>query len=152
MMQRFWKDSCFWKSRLVKIADGHNKERKSEGMAKRILVVDDDEMSLKMAELMLMQEGYEVYTAESGMDCLNYLKDNCVELILLDIEMPIMNGIKTFEILKDNKGMMNIPVVFLTASADSEMVLEAGKLGAVDYITKPFLPQELLKRVERALG
>lgn len=121
-------------------------------MGKRVLVVDDDAMNLKMAEFILKQNDYEVYKAESGMECLLFLKDNKVDLILLDVEMPIMSGIKTLEIIKDNKEMADIPVIFLTASADSDTVLEAGKLGAVDYVTKPFMPQELLKRVEKTIG
>ena len=118
---------------------------------KKILVVDDDVMNLKMAEFILKQNGYEVVTVESGMECLLYLKDNEAALILLDIEMPIMNGIKTFEIIGDNPEMAQIPVIFLTASTELENIMEAGKLGAVDYVTKPFMPQELLKRVDAVL-
>lgn len=120
-------------------------------MAKRILVVDDDVMNLKMAEFILKQESYVVDKVESGMECLLYLREEHPDLILLDIEMPVMSGIKTLEVIKENEDMADIPVIFLTASADSDVVLEAGKLGAVDYVTKPFLPQELLKRVEKVL-
>lgn len=120
-------------------------------MASKILVVDDDMMNLRRAEYILAQQGYEICKAESGMECLLFLKDNSVDLILLDIDMPIMSGIKTFEIIKDNKEMASIPVIFLTASADSDNVMEAAKLGANDYVTKPFMPEELLKRVEKAL-
>lgn len=120
-------------------------------MAKKILVVDDDAMNLKMAEFILAQGGYEVYKAESGMECLLYLKDNKADLILLDIEMPIMSGIKTFEVIKENKELADIPVVFLTAAADAETVMEAAKLGATGYVTKPFLPQDLLQRVQSTI-
>lgn len=120
-------------------------------MGKRILVVDDNEMNLKMAEFILKLQGYEVDKVESGMDCLNFLKEEKVDLVLLDVEMPIMNGIKTLEVMKEDKELADIPVIFLTASADSDIVLEAGKLGAVDYVTKPFMPQELVKRVAKAL-
>ena len=120
-------------------------------MAKKILVVDDDEMNLKMAEFILKQGGYEVQKVNSGMEALIFLRDSYADLVLLDIEMPVMNGIKTYEIMKDNKEMANIPTIFLTASVDSDVVLEAGKLGAADYVVKPFLPQELLKRVEKAI-
>lgn len=120
-------------------------------MSKRILVVDDDGMNLKMAEFILKQKNYEVYKVESGMDCLNFLKDGRVDLILLDIEMPVMNGFKTLETIRENETMADIPVIFLTASADADTVREAGRLGAVDYVKKPFLPQDLLDRVARAL-
>lgn len=117
-----------------------------------ILVVDDDAMNLRMAEFILEREGYIVCKAESGMECLNYLKDNKPDLILLDIEMPVMNGIKTLEIIKENKELSEIPVMFLTAAADVGTVVEAGNLGVVDYIKKPFMPDELAKRVKAALG
>ena len=61
-------------------------------MSKRVLVVDDDVMNLRMAEFILKKEDYEVCKAESGMECLLFLKDEKPDLILLDIEMPIMNG------------------------------------------------------------
>lgn len=117
-----------------------------------ILVVDDDAMNLRMAEFILEREGYIVCKAESGMECLNYLKDNIPDLILLDIEMPVMNGIKTLEIIKENPQLAFIPVMFLTAAADVGTVVEAKNLGVVDYIKKPFLPEELTKRVKTALG
>lgn len=117
-----------------------------------ILVVDDDAMNLRMAEFILEREGYIVCKAESGMECLNYLKDNKPDLILLDIEMPVMNGIKTLEIIKANEDLAEIPVMFLTAAADVGTVVEAGNLGVVDYIKKPFMPDELAKRVKSALG
>jgi len=120
-------------------------------MNKKILVVDDDIMNLRMAEFILSKEGYDVIRQESGMDCLNFLKKHRPDLILLDIEMPIMNGIKTFEIIKDNKEMAKIPVIFLTAASDIETVLEAVHLGAVDYVKKPFLADDLVKRVEKVL-
>ena len=117
-----------------------------------ILVVDDDAMNLRMAEFILEREGYIVCKAESGMECLNYLKDNKPDLILLDIEMPVMNGIKTLEIMKENSELAEIPVMFLTAAADVGTVVEAGNLGIVDYVKKPFMPEELTKRVKAALG
>lgn len=117
-----------------------------------ILVVDDDAMNLRMAEFILEREGYIVCKAESGMECLNYLKDNKPDLILLDIEMPVMNGIKTLEIMKGNSELAEIPVMFLTAAADVGTVVEAGNLGIVDYVKKPFKPEELIKRVKSALG
>ena len=115
-------------------------------MSYRIAVVDDDMMNLRMAEFILQQAGYTVDKLESGMDCLNYLKEQTPELILLDVEMPIMNGIQALEIIRANEDTANIPVMFLTASADTDTVVEAGRLGVVDYVKKPFLPDELLKR------
>lgn len=120
-------------------------------MRKKIVIVDDDVMNLMMAEFILQEENYEVLKLESGMDCLNYLKDEIPDLILLDIEMPVMNGFKTLEVIKGNEKTAAIPVIFLTASADVDTVVEASRLGVADYVKKPFYPQELIKRVKNAM-
>ena len=75
------------------------------------------------------------------------LKNEKVDLVLLDIEMPKMNGMEVFERMKE--GSADIPVIFLTASGAEEDVVSAIRLGAVNYLKKPFEPQELLKRVAR---
>ena len=121
-------------------------------MLKTVWIVDDDVMNLRMAEFILSQEQYEVVKLESGFECLRLLKKKTPDLILLDVQMPLMNGIKTLEAIRADRETRDIPVVFLTASADTETVVEAGRLGVVDYVVKPFMPQELLKRVEKALG
>lgn len=121
-------------------------------MLKTVWVVDDDVMNLRMAEFILSQERYEVEKMESGFECLRLLKKKIPDLILLDVQMPLMNGIKTLEAIRADRETKDIPVVFLTASADTDTVVEAGRLGVVDYVVKPFMPQELLKRVEKALG
>ena len=118
---------------------------------KKVLVVDDDEMNLKLAEFTLRKEGYEVEKVTSGMEALLYLRDNSADLVLLDIEMPVMNGIKTYEIMKENKEMMSIPTIFLTASMDSEDVATAQNMGAANYIVKPFLPPKLLEAVGKVI-
>ena len=115
-------------------------------MRKRILVVDDDKMNL-MRTKMILGEEYIVILAESGMDALEKLKNESekVDMVLLDIDMPGMNGIETFEHMKDFAA--DIPVIFLTASGLEEDVVSAIRLGAVNYLKKPFRPRELMKRV-----
>ena len=115
-------------------------------MRKRILVVDDDNMNL-MRTKMILGEEYIVILAESGMDALEKLKNESekVDMVLLDIDMPGMNGIETFEHMKDFAA--DIPVIFLTASGLEEDVVSAIRLGAVNYLKKPFRPKELLRRV-----
>ncbi len=121
-------------------------------MSKNILVVDDDAMNVRMAEFILKKKNYVVLKADSGTECLNILQKEAVDLVLLDIEMPVMNGIKTLETIRENKNLADIPVMFLTASVDSESVKEAERLGASDFVKKPFLPQDLLDRVEKVIG
>lgn len=120
-------------------------------MGRKILVVDDDAMNLKMAEFILKQKNYEVIKAASGLECLQILQAQEVDLILLDIEMPMMNGMVTLEKIRNKKELAEVPVIFLTASADEDTVREAGKLGADGYIKKPFFPQDLLERVEKTI-
>ena len=118
-------------------------------MAKRILVVDDDEMNLMRTE-MILEEDYEVLLADSGVRALHILRNQKIDLVLLDIDMPVMNGIETFQHMKEFAD--NIPVIFLTASGYEDDVKNAISLGAVNYLKKPFFPQELLKRVELGLS
>ena len=118
---------------------------------KTILVVDDDEMNLRMAEFILQQQGYNVVKVSSGMCCLEHLKYEKPDLILLDVEMPVMSGIQTLEVIRGNEEYMNIPVMFLTASADMDTVAEAGRLGVIAYVKKPFMPQDLVDRVKKIL-
>lgn len=118
-------------------------------MKKRILIVDDDTMNLMRTKIILEKE-YDVLLAESGMEALDKLKGEEVDMILLDIDMPKMNGIETFERMKSFGA--NVPVIFLTASGLEDDVVSAIKLGAANYLKKPFLPQELLKRVAQEFG
>ncbi len=117
-------------------------------MQKRILVVDDDSMNLHRTKKIL-EKIYEVLLADSGQKALDILSYEKVDLILLDIAMPGMNGLETFERLKDQGN--EAPVIFLTASGDEDDVLSAIRLGAVNYLKKPFYPQDLLQRIAKEL-
>ncbi|MEY8386910.1 response regulator [Oscillospiraceae bacterium 38-13] len=113
-------------------------------MKKRILVVDDDGMNLARTKIILGKD-YDVLLANSGFEALDELEAQRVDMVLLDIDMPEMDGIETFERMKDFAA--GVPVIFLTASGLEEDVVKAIELGAVNYLKKPFRPQELLKRV-----
>ncbi len=117
-------------------------------MQKRILVVDDDDMNLMRTKLILKEE-YDVLLADSGVRALQILKNQEVDLVLLDIDMPMMNGMETFERMKEFAA--KVPVIFLTASGEVDDVVNALLLGAVNYLKKPFLPHELMKRVAQEL-
>ena len=125
-------------------------KRKGVCLMKKILVIDDDPMNLRMATFLLTKQSYEVVTAGSGDEGLKILDTTPVDLILLDIEMPGMDGIETFQYIMVEH--IEIPVIFLTASTDTKNVIEALRLGAVDYITKPFVPEDLLGRVSKVIG
>lgn len=120
---------------------------------KTVLIVDDDDMMLQMAEFILKKDTeYKILKANSGMQCLRLLQaGENIDLILLDIQMPGMDGIKTMELIQKHDYWKKIPVIFLTASSDRNTVLRAGKLGAAGYVKKPFEPNDLLQRVIFAL-
>lgn len=120
-------------------------------MGKRILVVDDDAMNLKMAEFMLKQKQYEVIKAESGMQCLEILQTKNVDLILLDVEMPVMSGISTLKELRNLEAHKDTLVMLLTGTIDEAVIKEAEALGIKGCIKKPFLPQALWEQVEGVL-
>ena len=118
-----------------------------------ILIVDDDDMMLKMAEFTLTHiPEYNVIKANSGLQCLRTLQSGeKIDLILLDIQMPGMDGIKVMELIQKHDYWNQIPVIFLTASSDKSTVMKAGKMGAIGYIKKPFVPEDLVQRVETSL-
>ena len=98
-------------------------------MKKRILVVDDDNMNLARTRIILGKE-YDVVLADSGIQALAKVQNEKVDMVLLDIDMPGMNGMETFERMKDYN--TNVPVIFLTASGLEEDVVTAIKLGAAN--------------------
>lgn len=116
---------------------------------KKVLIVDDDDMMLQMAEYILKKDTeYTIIKANSGMQCLRFLQGGeKIDLILLDIQMPGMDGIKTMELIQKHDYWKKIPVIFLTAASDRDTVLKAGMMGAAGYVKKPFSPQDLLQRV-----
>jgi len=117
---------------------------------KTIFLVDDNLTNLTVGKTALA-EHYNVFTLNSGEKLLKMLEKNIPDLILLDVEMPEMSGYDVIKIIKDKEETKHIPVIFLTARDDVEGELEGLSLGAIDYITKPFSPMLLLKRIETHL-
>lgn len=120
---------------------------------RRILVVDDDAMNLRMAEFILGKaEAYEVLKAASGTECLDILSKEEIDLVLLDVEMPEMNGIVTLEHIRENAQTASMPVMFLSADEAAATHEAAEKLGALAFIKKPFMPQDLLDNVKKVFS
>lgn len=119
-------------------------------MRMRILVVDDSVINLASVEQKL-KDRYEVITANSGERALRYLKNEKPDLILLDIRMADMDGIETLKEIREMEGGADIPVIMLTSLGDKGSIVETQKLGICDYVLKPFDPQELRSRIEKAL-
>jgi len=117
----------------------------------KILVVDDDAISLELMEAMLVPNGYEIITANDGSKAVAIIVEQKPDLILLDIMMPGLDGYSTLAKIKENKTISKIPVVMLTAMGfrlNKELAL---RFGAVGYITKPVDLAELLKTISRLL-
>ncbi|MBP3350875.1 MAG: diguanylate cyclase [Lachnospiraceae bacterium] len=117
---------------------------------KSILLVDDDYMNCILAEHALKQE-YQIVVRYSGKEALEYLEKETPDLILMDIEMPGMNGKEVVNIIKGNKDLLNIPVIFLTADSNPLTEAECLTCGADDFIIKPFVPDVMKKRIEKVL-
>ena len=113
----------------------------------KIVLVDDDITILNIGKNALIEK-YDVFTVPSGEKLFRILERVTPRLIILDVEMPGQNGYEVIKLLKADAATSAIPVIFLTAKSDAESELNGLSLGAVDYISKPFSPPLLLKRVE----
>ena len=118
---------------------------------KTILIVDDNPMNLLLTSHVLENEGYATLTADDGRTALNELEKQTPSLILLDVMMPEMDGYEVCRLINANEEWTEIPIIFLTANAQTENLVEGFKAGGVDYITKPFKGEELLVRVKNHL-
>lgn len=113
-----------------------------------ILVCDDDKEIVKAIEIYLTKENYNVLKAYNGEECLRVLRDNTIHLIILDIMMPVKDGIETIKKIREEKA---IPVIMLSAKSEDEDKINGLNLGADDYVTKPFNPLELIARVNSGI-
>ena len=117
---------------------------------KTILVVDDDNMNLATMKRILGKE-YKVVLVKKGVQAISYLENGTCDMILLDINMPEMDGFEVMKRIRTMEPCSNIPVIFLTGDNDSEMESRCFKEGAIDFIAKPFVPAVMLSRIGRAL-
>lgn len=115
-----------------------------------ILVVDDDKTNLSLAQRILGPQ-YRIAAAGSGSAALTYLESHRPDLILLDINMPEMDGYEVMEKLRADPRTETIPVIFLTADNLAETEIKCFQMGAMDFVTKPFVPDILLSRVSKTI-
>jgi DNA-binding response OmpR family regulator len=120
-------------------------------MAKRILVVDDDENILSLERTILEQKGFVVTTAGGGEEALRLLRERAFDLILLDVMMPDKDGFEVCRQIKQDGRTRSIPVIFLTAKGGGEALAEGFESGAMMYINKPFTANKLLTIVTAML-
>jgi len=120
-------------------------------MAKKILIVDDEQDIVELLKYNLEKEGYKCYTANNGNEALVKARDKKPDLILLDIMMPEMDGIETCRQIREDDGLRDVFVAFLTARAEEYSEIAGFDVGADDYITKPVKPRVLVSRVKALL-
>ncbi len=116
-----------------------------------ILIADDDELLVKLLEHKLGQEGYQVTSVGNGEEALDKVAANKPDLIVLDGMMPGLDGFEVLRRLKENEETRDTPVVMLTARGMERDIVAGLDLGAEEYIVKPFLPAELITRVNRLI-
>jgi len=117
-----------------------------------VLIVDDDEMNLMVARMVLEKKlSCKVLTAGNGIDGIDILRRQHVSVVLLDIEMPFMDGFEALQKIRADAKIKHVPIIMLTASADKDTITKVVKQGVNGYIRKPFLPDDLVKRVKDCL-
>ena len=116
-----------------------------------ILVVDDDQRLQDAIRLVLKEGGYRVLTADDGIEALAVLRSEPVDLILADVAMPRMNGYQLYKRVRENPQWIAIPFIFLTARAMDSDIRYGKELGADDYLTKPFEPEDLFAAIRGKL-
>lgn len=117
----------------------------------QILIVDDTPKNIQVLGQILSEQGYKIIVATNGLQALKAVEKKTPDLILLDINMPELDGYETCQRLKADERLEEIPVIFLTARTETEDIVKAFSVGGVDYITKPFNSSELLARVKLQL-
>jgi DNA-binding response OmpR family regulator len=117
----------------------------------RILIVDDDPHAVEILTRMLEREGYECISAASGAAALQLVQTQGVDVILLDVMMPEMDGLQVCERLREDSELRQIPVILLTAKDDMETRSRGMALGVSEYLTKPVNKRELFLRIDAQL-
>ena len=117
-----------------------------------LLVVDDNEMNRDLLSRRLRKKGHQVQVAEGGAEALEMIQSEAFDLVLLDIMMPVMDGFEVLEKIREKLGPSELPVIMATAKSESEDIVAALKIGASDYVTKPFDFPVVLARVHTQLA
>ena len=121
-------------------------------MKKKILTVDDSPSVRQMVKLTLSSAGYDILEAANGMDGLASAKTTQVDMVVTDLNMPVMNGLGLIRELRKLPAYRGVPILFLTTESDAELKKEAKAAGATGWITKPFQQDQLVAIVKKVLG
>lgn len=118
----------------------------------KVLVADDDEMLCELVRFKLEGVGHEVEIVADGVAAINAVRSNRPDILILDNMMPVMSGPEVLHELKADPATADVPVIVLTARKAQEDVVTALRSGAADYLTKPFMPDELVARISGVLA
>ncbi len=117
---------------------------------KKLLLVEDNELLLKAIEFKLKKEGFEVHTVKNGFEAMEYCRQQLPDLIVTDLMMPLINGGELVAFVR-NELKSDIPIIVLSSVGVEKTVLNTFRMGADDFITKPFSPNELHIRIQKLL-
>ena len=124
-------------------------------MSFNVLIVDDSEVMRNVIQRVLNLSGFDlgtVHQAGNGEEALAVLEDNWIDVVITDINMPVMDGIKLLKKMKTGETLSDIPVIIISTEGRTERIEEILKIGAADYITKPFKPEDIRNVMCNALG
>lgn len=125
--------------------------RPNETQAPTILIIENETSNRILIERVLSTRGYRCISASNGLEALNILERERVSLILTDLSMPVMDGYRTTQLIRERPGMERVPIVAVTAYTQSDESEAARQIGCNEYLTKPFKPRQLLEVVDRLL-
>ena len=116
-----------------------------------ILIIENEVSNRLLIERVLSTRGYRCISASNGQEALNILDREYVDLILTDLSMPVLDGYRTTQLIRERPAMVNVPIVAVTAYALNDENEAAMQIGCNEYLTKPFKPRQLLEVVDRLL-
>ena len=116
-----------------------------------VLLCDDELMNRKVASKILIKEGFNVIEAQNGEEALEIVRNNTIDLILMDLMMPVMDGFEATKIIKNDKELASIPLIIISALSDKEAVIKGLEMGADEYLTKPFDLIDFRLRIKNAI-
>lgn len=117
-----------------------------------VLAIDDDKTTLNLLNIQLTEMGYRIFTENSGRQGVEIAKSFNPDIILLDLHMPGMDGMQVLSVLRKDKSTKDIPVMMLTSDKGKDSVIDAMRHGVVDYIVKPYNPENLNKKIKSVIG
>jgi DNA-binding response OmpR family regulator len=120
-------------------------------MPHRVLVVDDHPPTVRLIQNALEQEGFSVIAATNGAECLIAVHQDSPDVVILDVIMPVMDGLQTLRVLRENEATKALPVIVLSVRDSDQDVLDGWRIGADLYLTKPFKLDDLLAAVKRII-